>query len=95
MLLQLKREGESWHGHLELKYASKDFADESFDLVDLDMGDRELSFTDPKSVGVNNLKVQFRGVNSRQNELRGTAETRLERPDLPVRLLGSWKLHKE
>ena len=84
----------AWKGRLELKYRSKDFADESLGLPDLDVGESELTFSDPKSAGVDNLAVRFRGVSPRPGELQGIAETILDKPDSKVRLLGSWKLRR-
>lgn len=95
MMLRLQADGAGWKGHLELKYHSKNFPDESFDLTDLRIDDRTLIFTNPKSVGVDNLKVSFRGVSPRAHELRGTAETISENPDSTLRLLGTWRLHQE
>lgn len=95
MVLRLQLDGENSKGHLELKYHSKDFADESFDLADLRIGDRDLTFSDPQSVGVNNLKVYFHGASTRTDELRGTAETSVERGGSPIRLLGTWQLHRK
>lgn len=94
MSLELRQEQGAWRGHLELKYNSKDFADESFDLDGLKVDERALTFSDPKSVGVDNLSVAFRGVSPAPDELRGTAEAVREKPDARVRLLGTWRLHR-
>jgi len=96
MVLQLQRDGAAWKGHLELKYHSKDFTDESFDLEDLAVSQRELVFSNPKSVGVDNLKVNFRGVSLRSGELGGIADTTLITPNspVPVRLFGTWQLSR-
>jgi hypothetical protein len=91
MVLELKRDGESWRGHLEIKYNSKDFADESFDLQDLKVGERSLTFSDPRSPGVDNLSVAFRGVCPAPDEMRGTAEASRE-GEARALLLGTWKL---
>jgi hypothetical protein len=75
---------------LEIKYHSKDFSDESIDLSDFRVQSSKLSFSDPKSIGVDNLAVQMVGVMPKRNELQGTAEARTE----SVELLGSWTLKK-
>jgi hypothetical protein len=94
MVLELSRDGAIWKGRLELKYRSKAFADEALDLSDLNVRESELTFSDPKSAGVDNLPVQFRGVSPGPGELQGIAETLLDKPDSKVRLLGSWKLRR-
>jgi len=75
---------------LEIKYHSKDFPDESFDLRDFHIQDSSLSFSDPKSVGVDNLTVHFAGVTPQRGQLQGTAEARTEN----AQVLGSWSLKK-
>ena len=97
MVLRLQHDGAAWKGHLELKYNSKDFTDESFDLQDLAVSKRELTFSNPKSVGVDNLKVNFRGVSPRSGELGGIADTTLITPNspVPVRLFGTWQLKRK
>ena len=93
MLLKIRSEGTSWQGHLELQFHSKDVADESFDLPDLVVSDRQITFTDPKSVS--DLKIYFRGVSPRSGELTGNADSKLEKPGgPPIRLLGTWRLKK-
>jgi hypothetical protein len=82
-------------GRIELKYHSKHFADESTHLDELRIERRSLSFSIPKSVGVDGLKVRFRGVKTDQNELRGIAEARVDRPDSPIRILGTWRLLRQ
>ena len=82
-------------GRIELTYHSKNFADESIQLDDLRLEGRSLSFSIPKSVGVDGLKVLFRGVKTDQNELCGIAETRVARSDSPIRILGTWLLRRE
>jgi hypothetical protein len=94
LVLELKRDGETWRGHLEIKYNSKDFADEALDLQDLNVGERSLTFSDPKSPGASNLSVAFRGVCPAPDELRGTAEAIREDGDSPLRMLGTWKLNR-
>jgi hypothetical protein len=76
--------------HLDLRYHSKDFADESIDLSDVNIHGSGLSFSDPKSVGVDNLTVHLFGVMPKLDELRGTAEASKEN----VEVLGSWSLKK-
>ena len=95
MTLRLDHEGNSWRGQLKLKYHSDDFGDESLDLSDIIIAERSLSFINPRSVGVDNLPVEFRGVSLRPDELQGMAETIQELPDAPpARLLGTWRLHR-
>jgi hypothetical protein len=81
-------------GRIELKYRSKSFADESIQLDELRLRGRSLSFSIPKSVGVDGLKVRFRGVRTSRDELRGIAETRVDRSDSPIRILGTWALRR-
>jgi hypothetical protein len=93
MLLKIRREAASWKGHLELQFHSKDVADESLDLQDMVLTDREITFTDPKSVS--DLKIHFRGVIPRTGELIGDSDAKLERPGSHlIRLLGTWQLRK-
>lgn len=92
MVLHLNRAGAKWKGHLELKFHSKDQPDKSFDLTDLRVAARELTFTDPH--GLQNLKVRFRAVSTQPKELRGTANATGANPDTALRLLGTWQLHK-
>jgi hypothetical protein len=92
MLLKIGREGTSWKGHLELQFHSKNNTDESFDLEDLMVTATEIKFTDPKSVS--DLKIHFRGLSPRTGELIGNADASLDRPVAPVRLLGTFQLHK-
>ena len=98
MVLKFHRDGETWKGHLEIKYSVKDFAAESIDLTDLRVGDRDFSFSDPSSTGVRNLKITFRGVKS-STELRGAAQATLEGKvdgnDYKVNILGDWVLSRE
>lgn len=93
MVLQLHREGPDWKGRLQIKFHSKEQADESFDLDDLSVGERELTFTDPG--GRQNLKVHFRGVSTRANELRGIADAASESASSPLRLAGTWRLRRK
>lgn len=93
MVLQLYRAGTTWKGHLELKSHSRNQAGESLDLVGLRVGERELTFTDPK--GLQHLKVHFRGVSAQADELRGIAEAASEKPGSSVRMVGTWQLHKK
>jgi hypothetical protein len=95
MVLHLQRDGSSWKGHLNINYPVKDFAAESFDLTDLRMEKTTLTFTDPKSAGVNNWRIEFRGA-LRAKELKGIAETKVQQKESPpVVLLGDWILHKQ
>ncbi len=94
MTLVLRSSAAKWSGRLEIKYHSKDFANESLELADLRVDERELTFSDPKSPGVSNLKISFRGVCPGPAEMKGTAETILARPDSGAHLLGTWRLRK-
>lgn len=93
MVLQMRRDNSNWRGRLKLSFHSANQPDRSFDLGDLRLDERELTFTDP--TGMPGLKVHFRGVSPRSNELQGTAEATRESPDSPVRLLGTWKLRRK
>jgi hypothetical protein len=93
MVLELHRKGSSWRGRLQLHFHSKDQADKSFDLADLHVGGRTLTFAEP--IGPQDLSVQFRGVCPQPGELRGTAEAVAEQSEVPARWLGSWQLHKK
>ncbi len=92
MTLRIHREGGAWKGHLELNFHSPVQADRSFDLSDLAVKELEITFTDPK--GWQNLRVQFHGASTGTNELRGIAEASVDSPDSPIRLEGTWELHK-
>lgn len=98
MALKLHRDGETWKGHLSINYSVKDFASESLDLTDLRVGDRDFTFSDPGSAGVNKFKILFRGVKSGA-ELRGVAETKVEGKvdgrDYRLEVLGDWVLQRE
>lgn len=93
MTLQLYRDGGIWKGRLELKFHSKDQKDQFLDLGDLRIGDREVTFSDPKAP--QGLFIRFRGVSAQADELRGIAEAILENPNSSVRLLGTWRLLKK
>ncbi len=96
MTLELRRDGTAMKGHLEIVYPVKDFANESLDLADLQIGPREITFSDPSSAGVAKLAVKFRGILTNGGEIRGTAEARRLDPALPpVIVLGVWKLRRE
>ena len=98
MVLQFRRDGNTWKGHLNINYSVKDFASESLDVVNLQVGPREFTFSDPSSAGVNKNKIVFRGVRF-GSELRGVAETKVqgkvEGEDYTLELLGDWVLHRE
>ncbi len=95
LVLTLKSGGAAWTGHLEIMYNSESLADESFDLEGLDVGDRTLTFEDPRSPGVANLRVSFKAVLAAADDMRGTAEAFRQRTDGPVRLMGTWRLRRE
>lgn len=95
MVLQLQPDGGAWKGHLTINYPVNDFTRESFDLSDLQVGKSEFTFTDPKSAGVDNWRVKFRGALV-GTELEGTAETKPDQSGSPpIVLLGDWTLHKQ
>jgi len=98
MVLRLQWDGDKWKGHLNINYSVKDFAPESLDLTDLQVGAREFTFSDPSSAGVNKLKIAFSGVRSGV-ELRGTSETKLvgkvNGSDYKLEMLGDWVLRRE
>ena len=98
MVLEFHREGATLKGHLKINYSTKDFASESLELTDLQVGEREFTFSDPSSAGVNKFKISFRGVKSGA-ELRGVAETKVEGKvegrDYRLEVLGDWVLHRE
>jgi len=81
---------QSCKAHLEIQYHSKDLPDESVELSDFRIRGAGLSFSDPKSAGVNNLAVHFVGVMSGTGEIQGTAQASNER----AQVLGEWKLKK-
>jgi hypothetical protein len=82
-------------GHLELRYHSQSFRDESLELTDLQVRGSELSFSDPQSPGVGNLAVRLLGVMPRPGELQGTAEASRKNADAHVRLVGTWSLKRQ
>ncbi len=92
MTLQLQSSATGWTGHLELQYHAKDVADESLEVADLNVGEAEITFTDPKSAHVGNLPVHFRAVLTPGGQMVGTAETSGDKPDAPMKVLGDWKL---
>jgi hypothetical protein len=95
MTLRLHNDGSAWKGHLELKFHYEDFPDESIDVTDLHVGDREFSFRDPESMGEFKLDVHFKGVRVAAEELRGTADTTRQRSDALFHWQGTWQLHKQ
>jgi uncharacterized protein DUF4886 len=92
MVLHIQRDGSSWKGHLSIDYPVKDFAAESLDLGDLRVSDREFTFTDPKSAGVANGRIEFRGALT-AGDLKGTAEATVSDESGPVHVFGDWNLH--
>jgi hypothetical protein len=80
---------------LEIKYHSKTFPDEAIELSDFRVQGSEISFSDPKSVGVDNLAVHLIGVMPADGELQGTAEASRENTDAHIRVTGSWSLKKQ
>ena len=95
MVLQLQQEGGAWKAHLVIDYPPKSFARESLGLSDLRVGNTEFAFSDPKSAGVNNSPVKFRGALIGA-ELIGIAETKADQAGSPpIVVLGDWELHKQ
>ncbi len=93
MELNLHQAGDSLSGHLVLRYHSKDQPDQTLDLDDLRVDERQLSFSDPKAA--QGLTIQFRGVKTGTGELRGHAEASPVNPNSSVRLLGTWQLRRK
>ena len=93
MVLRLNHDDQGWRGRLELKYQAKDAADQAFDLGDLQVGEREISFTNP--AGWQGLVMRFRGVSPRAGVLRGTVDATRPNADSPVRLQASWELRRQ
>jgi len=98
MVLQFHWDGHTWKGHLNINYSVKDFASESLDLTDLQVGARKFTFSDPSSAGVNKNTITFRGVKA-AGELRGQAETNVEGKvdgsDYKLEMLGDWVLQRD
>jgi uncharacterized protein DUF4886 len=108
MMLQFRRHGSAWKGHLTITYPVNDMAPESSDLSDLQVGENAFTFSDPNSAGVNNSRVDFHGALT-GGELKGTAETKFgpaaDTKGLclpcawdgspPIVMLGDWILHKQ
>jgi hypothetical protein len=95
MTLRLQSSSSGWTGHLDLHYHAKDIPDESVELTDLKINEREIRFSDPKSVDVSDLPVGFVGVVTRAGEMMGTAETTVDKGDDSVKVLGDWKLARK
>jgi hypothetical protein len=95
MTLRLEKVDRGWRGRLNLEYQDKDLKPESLDLADLNIGPRQLVFSDPSSAGVRNRLVSFAGV--RQGaELIGTATTISPRNgEPPLTVLGHWILQHD
>ena len=94
IVLRLARHGDDLTGHLDLDFTSPEQADETFDLTDLRIGEREITFSDPK--GIDDLVIAFRGVSTSSGELCGTADATLPEPEPPsLRILGSWCVRRE
>ena len=94
MMLKIAHDGANWSGHLEMKFNPKQFPTESFDLGDLQVGERQLSFSDPASAAINKEKIEFRAVLVRRGQLRGVAQSTLPGRDAPVTVLGTFQLRQ-
>lgn len=94
MALRLSLDDGTWKGHLNITYPGKDFAPEAMELGDLRVGEREFSFSDPHSAGVNNVRVEFRGALDGA-KVKGTAEAKVAtKSGTTVEVLGDWSLRK-
>jgi hypothetical protein len=95
MTLRLEKVGGGWRGRLNLEYQDKDMKPESLDLADLNIGPRQLGFSDSSSAGIRKRLVSFAGV--RQGaELIGTATTISPRNgEPPLTVLGHWVLQHD
>ncbi|HLW78304.1 MAG TPA: SGNH/GDSL hydrolase family protein [Terriglobia bacterium] len=95
MTLRLEKSDNGWRGSLNLEYQDKDMKPESLDLADLDVGPRQLVFSDPASAGVSKRRVSFAGAR-KGAELVGTATTIAPRNgEPPLTVLGHWILRRE
>lgn len=92
MTLRLQPSVMGWTGHLDLQYHTKDIPDESLDLAAVKVSEHQIMFTDPKSVDVSNLPVNFAGVIINNGELQGTATTFVDKGDESVKVVGNWRL---
>jgi len=93
MVLRLRKQGSDWKGRLELWFHSEDQRDQSLDLEDLQVGERDLFFTVPKAP--QNLNIRFQGVAASPQELRGISQATLGSGESPTRLFGTWVLRKK
>jgi hypothetical protein len=94
MVLRLSLDDRAWKGHLDITYPGKDFAPEAIELGDLRVGEREFSFSDPHSAGVNNARVEFRGA-LEGARVKGTAEAKVTtKSGTTVEVLGDWSLRE-
>jgi hypothetical protein len=94
MVLQLRPDGTTWAGHLEMTFNPKEFPSESFDLPDLQVGERQLTFSDPACAAINKGKIEFRAVLARRGQLRGIAQSTLPGRDAPIVILGTFQLRR-
>ncbi|HXO40340.1 MAG TPA: SGNH/GDSL hydrolase family protein [Thermoanaerobaculia bacterium] len=92
MTLRLEKTDHGWRGRLNLEYQDKDMKPESLDLADLNIGPRQLVFSDSSSAGIRNRLVKFVGVRHGA-KLIGTATTISPREgEPPLTVLGHWIL---
>jgi hypothetical protein len=92
MTLRLEKTDHGWRGRLNLEYQDKDMKPESLDLADLNIGPRQLVFSDSSSAGIRNRLVKFTGVRHGA-KLIGTATTISPREgEPPLTVLGHWIL---
>ena len=95
MTLHLERVDGGWRGRLDVEYQDKDMKPESLDLGDLNIGPRQLGFSDSSSAGIRNRLVKFVGVRH-GTELIGTATTISPRNgEPPLTVLGHWILRRD
>lgn len=92
MTLQLQPSVMGWTGHLDLQYHTNNIPDESLQLTGIKVGERQIMFTDPKSIDVSNLPVNFAAVITNTGEMQGTATTFVDKGDESVKVVGNWKL---
>jgi hypothetical protein len=93
MVLRLDHGAAGWKGRLELRYHVKEARDQAFDLADLEVAGREMSFTNPSAR--QSVVMRFRGVAPRAGVLRGTVDASGASADSPLHLQGTWELRKQ
>lgn len=92
MIMRLERSGTMWKGHLDIKYHEKGRDDVSFDLPEVRIDERRLSFENPR--GPAGTTLLFTGALLMSGEIVGTADASFELNGTAARILGSWKLRR-